>query len=70
MEEKSLHQSRTFWGVVIVLLSALAPSLGLEVDQGSLTSIANQIVAVVGAFLAVYGRIKAERPIRFMAKGA
>ncbi|MBF0141318.1 MAG: hypothetical protein HQL74_13700 [Magnetococcales bacterium] len=64
MNEKSLVQSRTIWGAVIGLLAALAPSLGFTVDPGSLTAIADQLVALAGAALAIYGRIKAERPIR------
>ncbi|MBF8271569.1 MAG: hypothetical protein HW380_674 [Magnetococcales bacterium] len=70
MNEKHWYQSRTIWGAVLLIVSRIAPSLGLEIDPGSLGDIAGAIVDLAGAGMVVYGRAKAERPIRFKAKGA
>ncbi|MBF0139809.1 MAG: hypothetical protein HQL74_05965 [Magnetococcales bacterium] len=67
MDEKHWYQSRTIWGAVILILSRFAPSLGLEVDPGSLTDLANSAADLAGVSMVLYGRVKAERPIRLSA---
>jgi hypothetical protein len=65
MESKPWYQSKTIVGIVVLVLSSLlqkyAPNLpGCDAD---LTAIVEQILQAAGGILAVYGRIKAVRPI-------
>ncbi len=61
---KSWWQSRTIIGAVIVLLASFAGIFGWSVDSDATTEIALQVASVVGAVLAIYGRVRAEQPIR------
>lgn len=55
---KSLITSKTFWGVVMMTLGVFVPEY-----QGVLDGSVDNILSVVGGVLAIYGRIKAVRPI-------
>lgn len=61
--DKSIFASKTFWGVVIALFAPLMARAGLTVDADGL---ANDIVAMLGAALAIYGRWVATEPVRLV----
>lgn len=59
---KGLVQSKTVWGVALAALGpVIAPRLGLD-DSGWQEVISNLSV-LIGAALAIWGRIKAAKPI-------
>jgi hypothetical protein len=63
-DTKSLFASKTIWGIVIAALPTIAGLLGYKIaDVSAFTAGANEIVdsalALFGASLALYGRIKA-----------
>lgn len=72
---KGLIQSKTAWGVGILAGAAqLAPAiawavtllagvLGYEMGPEAAAEIAQRLIEIFGAGLAIYGRIKASRPI-------
>ena len=63
---KSLFESRTFWGAVIAVLSALAGFIGYTVaaeDQAALIEHVSTITGVIGGLIAIWGRIKATKMI-------
>ena len=56
-EVKGILQSKTVWGSLIAVLATLAQIAGYDIgDTGGL---AEQIVAVIGGLIAIYGRITA-----------
>ena len=55
-------------GVVGGFIAAAAPVValfGVDVDVEQTTQIARQCAGLVGGVLAVYGRVKADSPVRF-----
>jgi len=54
---KGILQSKTVWGAALAVLATLAQIAGY--DLGDTNGLAEQIVAVVGGLLAIYGRITA-----------
>lgn len=54
---KGILQSKTVWGATIAVLATLAQLLGY--DLGDTNGLAEQLVAVIGGLLAIYGRITA-----------
>lgn len=54
---KGILQSKTVWGSAIAVLATLAQIAGYDIgDTGGL---AEQVVAVIGGVIAIYGRITA-----------
>ena len=65
-QSKALFTSRTFWGAVIAGLSGLLSIWGRSIpadDQAQLVDMAATIAAFVGSFLAIYGRVFADKKI-------
>ena len=60
MEKKPWYLSKTVWGALIAGGTTLAAIFGYNFDLAGLD---NQIVTLVGAALAVYGRIVAVLPV-------
>lgn len=58
-----LYTSRTIIGALVLLLSMLTRSAGLDFDEGKLTEYAQMIVDLGGLGLVIYGRLKARGPI-------
>lgn len=54
---KGILQSKTVWGAAIAVLATLAQLAGY--DFGDTNGLAEQVVAVLGGLLAIYGRITA-----------
>lgn len=66
VEEKAWYLSKTIWGSLISVAAALAAAFGIAIDAESQLAIADatvQIVAAVGALIAIYGRLTATRVI-------
>lgn len=69
MENKPWYLSKTIWGTAITLVALVAPKvvgwLGATPDEATATvlTIADGVAAVVGAALAIYGRVKADKKI-------
>lgn len=70
-ETKAWYESKGVWGGLIAMLASICAMLfGVKIDQGtqqqmvnSLVVIAPNAVALIGAILAIYGRIKANSKI-------
>ncbi len=60
---KGLLQSKTFYGVVVVAVAWGFKSMGLEVADPAIQATAENVIALLGAALAIYGRVKAETKI-------
>lgn len=64
---KSPFESRTVWGGIIMILVAIAGFFGYTIspaDQKELLDLVMGVVALIGAFLAIWGRVTATRPIK------
>lgn len=59
---KGLLQSKTVWGAALAVVATLAQIAGYDI--GDTNFLAEQIVAVVGGALAIYGRIVAVTQIK------
>lgn len=57
---KGFLQSKTIWGVVVMVTAQILKRNGVEVDEAGLL---NDIVSIVGTILAVYGRVTAKTVI-------
>jgi hypothetical protein len=65
-DSKLWWQSRTVWGGLIAAFAGLASVAGLsltDVDQTQLADAACAIASAVGGVLAIYGRVRATKPI-------
>ena len=62
VEEKPWYHSKTIWGALITVGSAVAGSMGVIIDPALQAELADKIVNLVGAaggLLAIYGRLTA-----------
>ena len=62
-EIKGLLQAKTFWGIVIILLVPILRRLGVDLNDTTGTAIADDMVTLVGAIFAIYGRVAAKATI-------
>lgn len=63
---KNWYQSKTIWGAVVVILSAVLRAAGYEfgeTDAAQLLDAVSTIATAVGGLLALYGRLTARLPI-------
>ena len=60
---KPLIFSKTFLGVIVMVLGLILQHLKVPVLEGEVEGIVTLIIEVVGAILAIYGRYKAQKPI-------
>lgn len=59
MSEKHYLKSKTIWGAIVAALPAFIPLLGSE-SVATIETIGTSLLSLIGAGLAVYGRIKAK----------
>lgn len=61
MDQKPFYASRTFWGLVIILIGSHSPKLAglIQTDLDGVIEIAGQVAALAGVVLAFIGRLKA-----------
>ena len=65
-DDKPWYQSRVIWGGIIAILTPLASLLGVEIAPDTASDIASLATAaggVVGGGLAIWGRMRATKPI-------
>lgn len=60
---KGLVQSKTFWGVIIMVAPTVATWLGWSLSEAETQGIITAGTEAFGALLALWGRIKAVKPI-------
>ena len=60
---KHITRSKTIWGVVVTLLAATLPKLGVKIGPSEVADFMEAFVAAAGAALAVYGRVTAKEGI-------
>ena len=60
--EKHFLKSKTIWGAIVAALPALIPLLGAETAT-SIETVGSSVVTLIGAIIAIYGRVKAEGKI-------
>lgn len=63
-DAKGLLTSKTFWGVILMVVSLFAKPIAEAVNADALSAMFEAVFAAVGAVLAVWGRIKAAKSIR------
>ena len=54
---KGILQSKTVWGAALAVVATLAQLAGYDI--GDTNFLAEQIIAVIGGALAIYGRVTA-----------
>ena len=65
--DKKWYQSRAVWGGIVASAAGIAAAFGHEIapeHQEALVQAMVGIAGSVGGLLAIYGRIKADRPIK------
>ena len=61
---KPWYQSRAIIGGLVAILASILGLWGIDLDQAAATEIALNAAPLIGGALAVWGRVKATRPIR------
>ena len=67
METKAWWQSKTIWGGLVAIGSALAGVAGIAISpelQDEIVALVMVIAGGVGGLLSIYGRIKADKEIK------
>lgn len=62
---KPWWKSKGVIGGLVAIIAGLGGLFGLDVDQAALTDILLQLSAAVGGVVAVVGRFKAQKPLRW-----
>jgi hypothetical protein len=63
-DPKPWYHSRGVIGAVAVIAAQTAAVFGLSLDAGQITEIVLQAVTLIGGLVALWGRLRAEQPIR------
>lgn len=66
-DEKHFLQSRTIWGVIVTAIALVASLAGKEIDgetQHQMLELGVAFGGLVGGGLTIYGRMKADKPIK------
>lgn len=64
-DPKPWYRSRGVLGSLMVVVAQLGALAGLSLDPGLLTELALQGVTLAGGVIALWGRVRAEQPVRF-----
>lgn len=62
VDEKQWYRSKTIWGALLAVGSAVIGALGITIDAAAQAEIADamvQLVGALGAIVAIYGRLSA-----------
>ncbi len=65
-DTKRWYQSKTVWGAIVTLLALVAGSFGFKIgvsEQAALIELGPQLVAIAGAVVALFGRLRARAVI-------
>ena len=60
---KGIFQSKTFYGIVLVLVGWVSQALGLDFGEEIRVEIVENILVITGAIFAIYGRVVAKKDI-------
>ncbi len=66
LDVKQWYQSKTVWGAMIAMAAPLLKHVGVEMGLAEQADLADALATLAGALggvLAIYGRVKATRPI-------
>jgi len=66
VEEKKWFESKTIWGALVAVAASVAGGFGFSINEASqleLTNAVVQLVAAMGAMVALYGRLNATQVI-------
>lgn len=66
-QSKSIFTSVTFWGIVAGVIARVAGRYGYTIDDAGL---ANDLVSLAAAGIALYGRYRASQPVHVVAPPA
>lgn len=69
---KAWFESKTIWGGLVTLLSVVLSVLGYQLtseDQEMLVAVITAVMGSIGGLLAIWGRVKASKPIKSGANG-
>ena len=58
-DTKNILLSKTVWGVVLTLVAVFLPKLGYSLDEATGAGFVDEIVVLLTAAFAIYGRVKA-----------
>jgi hypothetical protein len=64
---KAWYQSRTVWGALVAIAATLLHGFGIDLGsdlQNQLADLAMTLAGAAGGLVAIYGRVKAQAPIR------
>ncbi|HBE44271.1 MAG TPA: hypothetical protein DDW17_02150 [Deltaproteobacteria bacterium] len=62
METKGLLTSKTIWGAIIAIAATALKIAGYDIG-GDTEGFVNDIIALIGAGIAIYGRVRAVKKI-------
>jgi hypothetical protein len=62
-DEKSWYLSKSVIGSVVAILALIAGAFGYDVDAAGQEQITLSVIGIIGAGLAIYGRIKAVKKL-------
>ena len=65
-DNKAWWQSKAVWGGIVALGSVMAGAFGYTINEGTQDEILQGVLTVIGilgSFMAIYGRMKAEKKI-------
>ena len=65
-QPKGVFESKTIIGVLVMLIASAIQAIGIDahIDEGMIVDMLTQLAELGGAALAIYGRFKAEQPIK------
>lgn len=66
VESKSIFTSRTFAGIALILAPILLDLIGVKMDDAQTQLLVQDGFQLAGAIMAIWGRIKANRPVHFI----
>lgn len=65
-DTKPWYMSRTVWGALVAIAASIGGAFGImisEIEQVEIADTILQIVGAVGGFLALFGRLSAQKTI-------
>jgi hypothetical protein len=63
-DTKNIFQSKTFWGVIVMLIGVYGGQwFGFNLTEATQSVISEELVTIAGAFLTIYGRVKADTKV-------
>lgn len=69
MNSKSIFTSVTFWGLLLSVVSPLLARVGFTLPDDT-AGFANELVSLVSAAVALYGRVRATQPLHIISPAA